>query len=491
MHFINNQWIKGHGKSFDSVNPATGTSVWNGKCADRSDVDKSIKAARLAFPVWAKKSIQERIDCLTLFNEELKKNRVEIQHIISKEMGKPLWEADSEMGAAISKLSISIEAYHDRCRIRIQKVGEAQLFTHHKPHGVVGVLGPFNFPAHLPNGHIVPALLAGNTVVFKPSEHTPWVAQKIVECWEKARLPAGVINMVQGGVETGILLSQHLDIDGLMFTGSFKTGLILSALYAKFPQKMLVLEMGGNNPFLVHQPENIPAAVYNTLLSAFITSGQRCTCARRLIVTKGAAGEAFVEKLIIAMQQCTTGPYTNIPEPFMGSLVSKEAASQVLSAYEALVARGGIILVPMIRKNVESAFLTPALIDVTSIPAQERDIEIFGPLLQLSWVNTFSDAIQEANRTEYGLAAGLLCEDEALYQQFYSEVRAGIVNWNKPLTGASSRAPFGGVGKSGNHRPSAYYAADYCAYPVASLEKKELTVPEDLIPALRNIQLEN
>lgn len=488
MHFIANQWVKGSGKNFESINPATGKSIWYGELAIGSEIDQAVMAAHRAFPAWSKKSMQERLHYLTLFNEALKKNRSGLKEIIAQETGKPLWEADTEMGATLAKLAISVEAYQDRCSMRVKETVGLQSLTQHKPHGVVGVLGPFNFPAHLPNGHIIPALLAGNTVVFKPSELTPWVAQKIMECWESAQLPPGVINMVQGGLETGTLLSKHINLDGLMFTGSLKTGLILSALYAQSPQKILILEMGGNNPLIVHQPKNISAAVYNTLVSAFITSGQRCTCARRLIVTKNAEGQAFVEKLIMMMQQCTLGAYTDMPEPFMGPLISKEAAKQVFKAYESLVKQGATVLVPMTQLNKHSAFVTPALIDVTPIAQEVSDIEIFGPLLQLYWVDNFSLAIERANATQYGLAAGLFCEDENLYQQFYSEVHAGIINWNRPLTGASSSAPFGGIGKSGNHRPSGYYAADYCVYPVASLEQKKLAIPLDVVPALQSMQ---
>jgi succinylglutamic semialdehyde dehydrogenase len=484
MHFIANQWVPGVGKDFESTNPATGSSIWNGQSATEVEVNEAVIVAKKAYPAWAKLSFDERVQMLHRFNENLKKNRLEFQKIISQETGKPLWESDIEIGSAVSKMAISIEAYLDRCQTRTKALGAAKSVTYHKPHGVVAVLGPYNFPLHLPNGHIIPALLAGNTVVFKPSELTPWVAQKMISCWSDADLPMGVINMVQGGAETGALLSQHAGLDGILFTGSAKTGLILSKMYAKAPQKILALEMGGNNPLIVDKPTNIQAAVYNTLLSAFITSGQRCTCARRLILTKNAENEKFLEVLLHAIRKCTLGPYTDTPEPFMGPLISKEAADQVLESYEALVHRGAKVLVPMIRKKEQLAFVSPGLIDVTPIIPAVRDAEIFGPLLQVIWVNDLTEAIEEANHTEYGLSAGLFSDDLQSYQQFFSEIRAGIVNWNRPLTGASSHAPFGGIGKSGNHRPSAYYAADYCAYPVASLEQSELSMPEVLTPGI-------
>lgn len=484
MHFIANQWVPGAGKDFESKNPATSSSIWKGNAATELEVHEAVIAARKAYPTWAKLSFDDRLEMLQRFNENLKKQRYEFQKIISQETGKPLWESEIEIGSALSKLAISLEAYQARCQTRIKELGEAKSITYHKPHGVVAVLGPYNFPLHLPNGHILPALLAGNTVVFKPSELTPWVAQKMLSCWFDADLPAGVINMVQGGAETGALLSHHAALDGILFTGNAKTGLMLSKLYAKSPQKILALEMGGNNPLIVDKSTHIAAAVYNTLLSAFITSGQRCTCARRLILTKNPENEKFLEALVQAIRKCTVGPYTDTPEPFMGPLISKEAADQVLESYEALVNRGAKILVPMVRKKEQFAFLSPGLIDVSPINPAVRDEEIFGPLLQLIWVDNFKEAIDEANRTEYGLSAGLFSDDLLCYNEFFSEIRAGIVNWNRPLTGASSHAPFGGIGKSGNHRPSAFYAADYCAYPVASLEQPILSMPSVLTPGI-------
>lgn len=484
MHFINNHWIKGLGPTFNSLNPATGESIWHGEMAIKSEVDEAMYAARKAFPSWALLSIDKRIQYLKVFNEELKNKREALKTMLSKEVGKPLWEADTEMSAMIGKLEIAIEAYHERTGVRIKSMGDIQSVTHHKPHGVVAVLGPFNFPAHLPNGHVIPALLAGNTVVFKPSELTPMVSQAILECWHKANLPSGVLNLVQGGVDTGILLSQHPDLDGLMFTGSFKTGLILSEEYAKSPQKILALEMGGNNPLVVHKPGHISTAVYHTLMSAFITSGQRCTCARRLIVTNSPENQAYVSALKTAIPKCTIGAYTDTPEPFMGPVISKQAALSVMTAFNSRVKKGANVLVPMIHPDKDSAFLSPGLMDVTDIKYEIEDEEIFGPLLQLVWVENFSQAIQEANRTKYGLVAGLLCDDEQLYEQFYNEVHAGLIHWNRPLTGSSSGAPFGGIGKSGNHRPSAYYAADYCAYPVACLKQNSLSMTAELTPGL-------
>jgi len=481
--FIQNKWVEGSGKPFVSKNPATNEIIWQGVSLSREQINTAIQAAKNAFSTWGKLSMEARAIFLQRFSDELKQQRSILAKTISEETGKPLWESDSEVGAMINKLPISIEAYRDRCKQLSFQSEKSLSIVRHRPHGVIVVLGPFNFPGHLPNGHIIPALLAGNTIVFKPSELTPLTAEKIFQCWEKAGLPVGVVNLIQGGGETGEILANHPEINGLMFTGSFRTGQKISAAFSEHPEKILALEMGGNNPLVVHDIQNIEAALYHIIQSAYITSGQRCTCARRLILTKSSENKKLLEALIKIIPSIQVGPYTDNPQPFMGPVISKEAADKILASYAALVDLGAKPLVPLQRQDKQLPFLLPSLLDVTNI-RNRLDQEIFGPLLQVIWVDNFNDALLEANRTAYGLAAGLLCENQADYQQFLLEVRAGIINWNRPLTGASSKAPFGGVGHSGNHRPSAYYAADYCAYPVASLEENTLQLPEHLSPGI-------
>lgn len=482
-NFIGSRWLEGLGSDFTSENPATGEIIWRGFCADHEQINKAVHFAKSAFPIWSEFSLEKRITYLEKFTEELKSNRAILAATISEETGKPLWESDTEVSAMINKLPISIKAYHDRCQERSQMTPGGLSVTRHRPHGVIGVLGPFNFPGHLPNGHIMPALLAGNTVVFKPSDLTPWVAEKIFSCWEKAGLPEGVINLIQGGRETGELLSKHSDLNGLMFTGSFKTGHAISNIFSEKPEKILALEMGGNNPLVVHEVTDIKAAALHVIQSAYITAGQRCTCARRLIITKGWQGEKFVEALVEMIKTLKIGPYTEKPEPFMGPVISNLAANHVITAYDLLIHEGAKPLVALQRTQQNLPFLSPGLLDVSVVKAH-MDEEIFGPLLQLTWVEDFEAALLEANKTAYGLAAGLLCDNEDFYKIFLNKIRAGVINWNKPLTGASSAAPFGGLGHSGNHRPSAYYAADYCAYPVASLEERVLKMPDEYPPGI-------
>lgn len=482
--FIAGQWVAGNGVALESVNPATGEKLWRGNSADAKQIEQAVSAARSAFIAWMSLSFEARLNYIHAFANEVTKRQEQLAEILSQDTGKPLWESKTEIASIIGKFEFTKQAYLERCKEVAKEIQGATAITRHKPHGVVLVLGPFNFPGHLPNGHIMPALLAGNTVVFKPSELTPFFCMKLMQCWETAGLPAGVINMLQGGSDVGRLLVDHRDIDGVFFTGSSDVGYKIQAAALQHPQRILALEMGGNNPLVVSKPNDIDAAVYNTVQSAFITAGQRCTCARRLIVVKGPIGEKFVQRLIEVTKRIKVGSYTDQPEPFIGSVISNSAAENIVNAYKSRVELGAEVLAPLTRLHADLALLTPGILDVTMF-GNQPDEEIFGPLIRLTWVDDFAAAIKEANDTQYGLSAGLLSDDESEYKEFFKHIRAGIVNWNRPITGASGAAPFGGIGKSGNHRPSAFYAADYCSYPVASMEDASLHLPATLSPGIK------
>ena len=482
--YIAGAWQPGQGEAFESLNPVTQDVIWSGRGASAAQVDAAVAAARQAFAAWATRSLDERISVLEAFAVSLKEHADELARCIGEETGKPLWESATEVTSMVNKVAISIQSYRERTGEKSGPLGDATAVLRHKPHGVVAVFGPYNFPGHLPNGHIVPALLAGNAVVFKPSELTPKVAELTVKCWIEAGLPAGVLNLLQGARETGIALAANTGIDGLFFTGSSRTGNALHQQFAGRPDKILALEMGGNNPLIVDQVQDVEAAVYTVIQSAFISAGQRCTCARRLLVPEGAWGDTFLTRLVEVSATIQVGAFDQQPAPFMGSVISLAAAQALLDAQEHLLATGAVALLEMTQPAAQSALLTPGILDVSDV-ADRPDEELFGPLLQVIRYADFDAAIVEANATQYGLAAGLLSDSQARYQQFWLQSRAGIVNWNKQLTGAASSAPFGGVGASGNHRASAYYAADYCAYPVASLEAEQLTLPASLTPGIK------
>ena len=482
-HYIAGQWQPGQGESLQSLDPVSQAVLWQGQGATAAQVDAAVAAARGAFSLWAAHSLDGRIAVLERFAACLKSHADEVARAIGEETGKPLWEAATEVNSMVGKVAISIQSYRERTGEKSGPLGDATAVLRHKPHGVVAVFGPYNFPGHLPNGHIVPALLAGNCVLFKPSELTPKVAELTVKCWIEAGLPEGVLSLLQGGRETGVALAGHPGIDGLFFTGSSRTGNLLHAQFAGRPDKILALEMGGNNPLIVDQVADVDAAVYTIVQSAFISAGQRCTCARRLLVPQGEWGDALLARLVQVAGQIKVGRFDEQPAPFMGSVISLQAAAQLMQAQQDLLAGGATALLAMTQPQEGAALLTPGILDVTAVN-DRPDEEFFGPLLQVIRYDNFEAAIAEANATVYGLAAGLLSDSKARFEQFWLHSRAGIVNWNKQLTGAASTAPFGGIGASGNHRASAYYAADYCAYPVAGLESESLALPATLTPGV-------
>lgn len=482
-NYINGKWITGSGQTFHSCNPATGEKIFEVFAASNFEIESSITAAKNAFSSWRNFSINDRITYLNRFGQELKIQQVELAKAISLETGKPGWESHEEVSSMISKIDISIESYSQRCPQKESSLISGKSITRHKPHGIIAVLGPFNFPGHLPNGHIIPTLLAGNTLIFKPSEYTPLVGTLIAQCWERTQLPPGVFNLIQGGKETGQKLSSHPGLNGLFFTGSWATGKHLLETFALHPEKILALEMGGNNPLVVSKISNVQAAAYITLQSAYLTAGQRCSCARRLIVIENSSSEAYLDALIKMIRLIQIGSFTEVPEPFMGPVISPKAAQSLLDKQSQLKQMGGFSLLTSKQLKVNTGFISPGLMDVSAID-RVPDEEIFGPFLQLIRVKDLGTAILAANNTQYGLSAGLLSDDPEEFSKFYRDIQAGIINWNTPLTGASSSSPFGGIGTSGNHRPSAFYAADYCSYPIASMEAEELKIPVHTLPGI-------
>ncbi|GAA0275379.1 succinylglutamate-semialdehyde dehydrogenase [Alteraurantiacibacter aestuarii] len=452
-----------------SYEPATGEELWRGA---HGDVDKIVGVARRAWPQWAAQSLATRIELVRRFVNELRKEQDEFAELIARETGKPMWEARTEVEAVIAKVEISIRAYAERTGQRKLDSGlQGTAAVRHKPHGVMAVLGPYNFPAHLPNGHIIPALIAGNAIILKPSEKTPAVGEALLKYMNRAGIPSAVVQLLIGGPEEGKALVAHPDVDGVLFTGSAQVGIAINRKLATEPGKILALEMGGNNPLIVWDTPKLNDVAALIVQSAFTTAGQRCTAARRLIVKDTMYDEVIdhlkklVDRLIIG------GPFDD-PQPFMGPVIDNRTADQLTESFLYLLSNGGKAISHMRRLDENRPFITPGMIDITDM-AERPDVELFGPLLQIIKVDDFDKAIAEANNTRFGLSASLVGGTPEQYNRFWANIRAGIVNWNRPTNGASSAAPFGGIGFSGNHRPAAYYAADYCAYPVTSTEMEQ------------------
>ncbi|HJO65731.1 MAG TPA: aldehyde dehydrogenase family protein, partial [Sphingomonas sanguinis] len=360
-----------------STCPATGDTVWTGPIASGADVDAAVVRARAAFRDWRRTSVAERVAIARAYAAVLKARTADLAKLIARETGKPLWEATQEVGTMVGKVELSIAAQAERAGEKRSTMPFGESVLRHRPHGVMAVLGPYNFPGHLPNGHIVPALLAGNSVVFKPSELTPAVGAAMADAWSEAGLPENVLQVVQGARETGAALVAA-DIDGLLFTGSATTGAHFRRAFAERPDVILALELGGNNPLIAWDGDVTEVAAL-IVQSAYITTGQRCSCARRLILPAGAFGDAVVEAVAALIPRLPIGRWDE--NPYIGPLISDAAAATAHAQVAALEAAGARAIVPF--GGIEgrsAAFVTPALLDVTGVTVPDE--EIFAPVLQ-------------------------------------------------------------------------------------------------------------
>ncbi len=473
MLFINGKHVEGNGPAFDSHDPSNNELLWQGYSADAKDVDAAFTAARKAFESWSETSLEHRTEIVLKFKELAAEHKTLIAETIARETGKVLWDATGEAGILGGKVDVSLKSYADRTGALVSDTGFGRMELQHRPHGVMAVLGPYNFPAHLPNGQIIPSLIAGNTIVYKPSEQCPKTAALMVSLYHEAGVPAGVINMVQGARQTGAAVLDHDELDGVLFTGSPGTGSFIHKKFGGRPEIILALEMGGNNPLLMWDAGDLEAAASHIFQSSFITTGQRCTCARRIILPEGKVGDAVIEAIIAMREKMTIGAWNDEGPIFMGPLISPDVAEYVRRmAGELSSKHGGKVIRAMEGTDRSDAFVTSGIIDVTgqNVP----DEEIFGPVMQIIRTGSFEDGIRIANNTKYGLSAGLLSDDPKKWDLFKRKIHAGVVNFNRPTTGAAGSLPFGGPGRSGNHNPGAYYSADFCAWPMASQVSDEL-----------------
>jgi succinylglutamic semialdehyde dehydrogenase len=494
---IGGEWVNlagtGKGAVVESRNPAKPEAViWSGR-SDILHVEAAVRSARAALPGWAKCGREKRFAVLRRFAELCKLKAPAMAEIICDETGKVMWEARGEASALASKVDITLDMSPIGGLRRVdgfefemggQKIGR----TWFRPHGVMAVVGPFNFPAHLPNGHIIPALAMGNTVVFKPSDKAPGVGQMLVEllaeAMEKEGAPnngKGVINMVQGAGEVAQALTTHEGIDGVLFTGSWPVGRKIMEANIDRPSRIVALEMGGNNPAVVMEDADLRQAAIEIVRCSFNTTGQRCTCTRRVI-----AHARIADRLIAVIEKATKALAFGDPRgktpTFAGPIIS-EASRKAVLEFQAAAVKGGaeaIVEAAPIEIRGGGWFVSPSVLKVARFtsgdgPASKDagcDQEVFGPLLRICEVRDLDEAISQANATRYGLAASIFTRDQVAAERFLFEVKAGCLNVNTGTAGASSKLPFGGVGMSGNHRPAGSFSLDYCAYPVAGMIEK-------------------
>lgn len=471
------------GQTITSRNPARPADVvWQGSPV-LDHVDRAVEAATKAQRIWAQLPMERRRAALVRFRDLCRSRASDMARLIALETGKALWDARAEADLLAAKVDITLEdsEYSGLRRVRAFDVPLTSTRTGRtffRPHGVMAVLGPFNFPAHLPNGHIIPALITGNSIVFKPSDKAPAVGQTLAmwlhEALTAEGAPPGVINLVQGRADVATRLVTHSRVNGVLFTGSWPVGRRIMEACLDEPGRILALEMGGNSPAVVMPGADLRQAAIEVVRSAFVSTGQRCTCTRRLIVHRDLSRE-FVRAIIAMTKRLVIGDPFASPEPFYGPIISGEARQAVLDAQAQFAAQGGEILLEARKMETASGgyFLSPGIMRVdrftSGIDGAGGDIEVFGPLLRVSIVDSLDDAMDQANATRFGLAASIFTKDAPTIERFFAEMKAGCINANAGTAGASSKLPFGGIGLSGNHRPAGAFSLDYCAYPVSGI----------------------
>lgn len=476
-------WVALAGEGLASHEPARpGTCVWRGT-PEVSHVDRGVSAARAAQPAWEEWGWERRALVLRRFAEIASSRASEMASLISREIGKPVWDARAEADLLAAKVQATLDASEHGPLTRVRgftlPLGPTrQGRCGFRAHGVAAVVGPFNFPAHLPNGHIVPALLLGNTVVFKPSDKSPATGELLARWFDEALraegAPVGVLNLVQGGGDIPSALVGHADIDAVLFTGSWPVGRRIIEANLNRPGRLLALEMGGNNAAVIMPSADLPQAVIECVRAAFVTAGQRCTCTRRIIVHREVA-----PRVLAALRLATSALRVGSPQDdgvFIGPLITDGACHAVMQAQQDFEARGGRALVRC--ERVASAegghYLRPGVMEVDRFLSDRDatpgcDREVFGPLVRVAVTDSLEDAIAQANASAFGLAAAIFTQDSGEADRFCARVRAGCINVNAGTAGASGKLPFGGLGLSGNHRPAGAFSVDYCAYPVAGI----------------------
>ncbi len=436
-------------------------------------VEEACVAARKAYPAWAQLSLDERKSCLMRVKEMFESHVDQMAQLIARDTGKSLWDATTEAKALGAKIDITLkESVKLIAEERITNaLPQVDGVIRHRSRGVMAVIGPFNFPAHLPNGHIIPALISGNTIVFKPSEQTPAVGQYMAELIDKAQMPPGVFNLVQGEGESGRRLVASEHVDGILFTGSYEVGLKIKQETLNHYWKILALEMGGKNATVVWEDADMDKAVYETLVGAYMSTGQRCSGTSRVFIHPQLADE-FTEKFYQASKKLSIGHWSK--NPFMGPLINAAAVEKYIRFQEIANRENceSLMRGKALDLDPKGHYVTPSIHLVKKFDASSiyQKSEIFGPNVAIYNEGDFDSIMNMVNSTGYGLVMALFTKNKELYEQALFKARVGLLNWNRTTNGASSRLPFGGMGKSGNDRPSAHFAIQYCTVPVASLE---------------------
>jgi succinylglutamic semialdehyde dehydrogenase len=448
--------------------------------AGADGVAAAVERARRALPAWRDAGLEARSALLRRFAEHARRHQEELARLIAREMGKAIWDARGEASLVSAKVEATLS--EGMGFVAPIEAGPSARATFH-PRGVLAVLGPFNFPVHLPTGHIVPALALGNTVVLKPSDLTPATGEWLARAWREVGLPPGVLEVVQGRAETGSALATHPDVDGVLFTGSYAVGRALEEATLDQPGKILALEMGGKNAMIVLGDADLELCVAEAALSIAATTGQRCSALSRLFVERSLL-EPLTERLCRVLEGLRIGrPLAE--DVFMGPLVSNQAVARVARVRDTATQAGGEVILDT-NPVLPAPYVGARLVRFAGLDQRhpyQRE-ELFAPEAALYAVDDLDQAIAAVNDSDFGLVASVMTRDRTRYEHCVGRVRTGLLNWNRGTVGASGRLPFGGLGRSGNDRPAGIMASLYCSFPQSHLEHSGGFDPGSLPPGL-------
>jgi aldehyde dehydrogenase (NAD+) len=455
-NYINGRWqLSERGETVQSLNPARSSEVVGiVQLSQKADLDRAAASARQASRLWRKLSGPARGEYLFRAADVLERRLDEVAETMTREMGKTFAEAKGETvrGVAILRYYAG-EGLRQIGEVIPSTDSEALMFTTRVPLGVVGVITPWNFPVAIPLWKIAPALIYGNTVVFKPALETAITAAKIMECFHEAGLPAGVINMVIGkGSVIGQAIVDHPEINAITFTGSDEVGKQVAqgalARGAKYQ-----LEMGGKNPVIVTNDADLDLAVEATISGAFRSTGQKCTATSRVIVESGIY-DAFKEKLLTRIAELTVGDGME-SGIWMGPCASETQMNRVLEYIEIGIREGAKLLCGGKRLQQgaysEGFYVEPTVFENVESNMTIAQEEIFGPVVALIRVDNFEEALRLANDVRYGLSASIFTRNISRMLEFIHEIDAGLVRINAESAGVELQAPFGGMKMSSSH----------------------------------------
>lgn len=435
-------------------------------------IDQACQSAHKTQNLWARLSFEKRKRLLSPLASIFEKRKHILAETVSRETGKPLWESTKEVEALIGKVKVTLNQALDRILDQESPVTKnTRSRVRYKARGLFVVIGPFNFPLHLPFSQILPALLAGNAVIFKPSEKTPASGQLLTQCFQELDLPKGIFQMLQGTGSLAQKLVKAKEVDGILFVGSFAVGEKIKQSIAKDHWKILCLELGGYNSTLIwdYKDKDKEHVIQEAITSCFLTAGQRCSSTSQILVHKKIAKD-FLKDFLVAVEKIKIGHWKS--DAYMGSLIDKKALSQFLSFQKQAKQQGLKILYEgQNLKSLGGYYVSPAVYKVSQNQALSfGHQETFTPQIVISEVNNEKDALKRINHSGYGLVLSVFSQDKKIQEDMFYGAKVGLLNVNRSSCGAGPYLPFGGVGKSGNDRPAGFFAIDSCVTPLAYLE---------------------